>query len=142
MRNTRENRISRHLGFTLVEVLMVIMIISVLTGMILGITGFANRKAAESRAAADIQILQNALEEHKLEYGYYPVLASLTNIFVITNELEKIDWVAKKVSYTDPWEQAYQYENPDIYSLSYTLISMGMDGKANTDDDITQNGGF
>ena len=59
-------------GFTLVELMTVIAIIAVLAGLILGIAGYAVRKADISRAMADMEKIKNALEEYRLAYGPYP----------------------------------------------------------------------
>lgn len=59
-------------GFTIVELLAVIMIMAILGGIILGIAGYASRRAAEANAQATLQQLRNALEDYRLQYGQYP----------------------------------------------------------------------
>ena len=59
-------------GFTLIELMTVVAIIAVLAGLILGIAGYAVRKADISRAMADMEKIKNALEEYRLAYGSYP----------------------------------------------------------------------
>jgi len=61
----------RH-GFTLLELLTVITIIIILAGMILAGMGYAQQKAAASRAQAEIAALSTALESYKADNGEYP----------------------------------------------------------------------
>ncbi|HWL51159.1 MAG TPA: prepilin-type N-terminal cleavage/methylation domain-containing protein [Chthoniobacteraceae bacterium] len=59
-------------GFTLLELLTVIGIIVVLAALILGGMSYAQRKAASSRAAAEISALSNLIEAFKADFGDYP----------------------------------------------------------------------
>jgi prepilin-type N-terminal cleavage/methylation domain-containing protein len=59
-------------GFTLIEMLVVIVIIMILSGMVLKIMTLVSRKAGISRCAHDLLQLENALAEFYSEYGQYP----------------------------------------------------------------------
>jgi len=59
-------------GFTLVELLVVISIITILAGLTLSTVGYANKKAAMDRARAEIAGLEVALESYKIDNGDYP----------------------------------------------------------------------
>ncbi len=59
-------------GFTLLELLTVVAIIIVLAGLILGGMGYAQQKAASSRAEAEIAAFSAALESYKVDNGDYP----------------------------------------------------------------------
>ena len=59
-------------GFTLIELLVVVLIILVLAGMIFKVAGLIGDKAARGRAIADIQKIENALNEYYSAYGIYP----------------------------------------------------------------------
>jgi prepilin-type N-terminal cleavage/methylation domain-containing protein len=59
-------------GFTLVELLTVMVIILLLAGIVLGTVGFAQKKAARSRALAEIQAMASACESYKADNGGYP----------------------------------------------------------------------
>ena len=67
-----ERRASR--GFTLIELLTVMAIIVVLAGLTMGLSSYANRKALESRAKAEIRAMELALEAYKADNGGYPPL--------------------------------------------------------------------
>lgn len=69
-------------GFTLIELLVVITVIAILAGIVLNTAGYIQKKAARSRAEAEIAALSAALESYKAEYGNYPTgtnLAPATN---------------------------------------------------------------
>lgn len=59
-------------GFTLIEMLVVIAIILILSGIILRATSLVFRNMATGKAHHDLQQIQNALNEYYAEYGNYP----------------------------------------------------------------------
>ena len=70
---------SRQHGFTLIELLVVVTVIGVLAGLVLQTAGYAQKKAACSRAEAEIAALSAALENYKSDIGDYPSGTSTTN---------------------------------------------------------------
>ena len=70
---------SRPLGFTLIELLVVITVIGILAGLVLQTAGYAQKKAARSRAEAEIAALSAALENYKADIGDYPSGTNTTN---------------------------------------------------------------
>ena len=67
-----DNHTNRKSGFTLIELLVVITIIAILAALVLQIAGFAQKKAARSRAEAEIAGMTTALESYKADMGDYP----------------------------------------------------------------------
>ena len=63
-------------GFTLIELLVVITIIAILAGLVLQTAGYVQKKAARSRAEAEIAALSAALESYKADMGDYPAGAN------------------------------------------------------------------
>lgn len=59
-------------GFTLIEVLTVIVIILIIAGWVITAFGPANKKAADARAKSEIQMISNACENYKADNGEYP----------------------------------------------------------------------
>lgn len=62
----------RNAGFTLIELLTVIVVILILAGLVLSISTYAQKKAAMSRAQAEIQAMSAACESYKSDNGIYP----------------------------------------------------------------------
>ena len=128
-------------GFTLIELLGVIVIMMILSGIVLGIAGYAGRKADESRAQAELQQLRNLLEEYRLDRGSYPQTylrnrGAWRDIFGGEEDDENALWrrYVESVTYRDPWGRAYQYETHGRFS--YELYSHGPSGAGETYDQI------
>ena len=108
-------------GFTLVEILSVMVIIVMLAALIMGGMGVAVRKAAVSRAWADMEKIKVALAETNLLTGSYYVGNSLPS------------WGFPN----DPWGNSYQYCCPGAHNgASYDLWSYGPDRANGTADDL------
>jgi len=127
----------RNSGFTLVELLTVIAIISILAGLIIGLFGYASSKAAESRAIADMQKIKGALEEYRLQYGAYPngcgVMTS-NSFELVRNQLTNtMQNPVTDLTFVDPWGNGYGYSNSAKFV--YTLWSEG--AETDTYDNIT-----
>lgn len=71
---------NRHPGFTLVEMLVVMVIIAILAGLILSGAGFAQKKAARDRAKSEIAAMEGALEGYKADNGIYPQEAASNSL--------------------------------------------------------------
>ncbi len=118
-------------GFTLVELLAVMAVIGVLAGMVLGISGYASRRADESRAMADIERIKDILEDYRIRTGRYPpnaasmrdeVRNSNLSFFHETNQLR------------DPWNRNYEYRLEGRYIIY--VYSVGPSGPNNREDFI------
>jgi prepilin-type N-terminal cleavage/methylation domain-containing protein len=76
---TRRRLSSAAPGFTLIEVLTVLLIITVLMGLVIGGAKHAWMKSKRSRAQAEIATIEMALENYKVDNGYYPAGDGSTN---------------------------------------------------------------
>ena len=65
-------------GFTLIEVLVVMVIIMILSGITFKIWGMSMRSAKKAKTIEVLQRVAHALEEFKSEYGQYPPVSSVT----------------------------------------------------------------
>ena len=136
-------------GFTLVELLMVIMIIAVLAGLVIGTASYANKKAAISQVMADIERIKIALDNYKATYGAYPKVDGIANLIqaIHTKPIQRSEpvFIELKPSeitsgrIVDPWGNDLRYRgNPANNDATfYDLWSHGPDGKSGTQDDIT-----
>ena len=68
----------RNRAFTLIELLVVMAIIIILAGLVLGISGYVQKKGARSRAEAEIAAISAACESYKADNGIYPTDATAT----------------------------------------------------------------
>jgi prepilin-type N-terminal cleavage/methylation domain-containing protein len=59
-------------AFTLIELMLVIAVIAILAALILGTSGYVQRKGNTSRAEAEIKALEAAAESYKADNGIYP----------------------------------------------------------------------
>jgi len=73
---------ARRQAFSLIELLVVIVLILILTGLLIGAASYAQRASAENRARAEIRALELALQSYKMDNGMYPstgVAGGVTN---------------------------------------------------------------
>lgn len=73
---------SRRAPFTIIELLTVIVIISILTGLVLGIASFASNKAHTSKTLAKMLALEDAINQFKQDRGFYPSSGDCTDNIV------------------------------------------------------------
>lgn len=133
-------RSPRRDGFTLIELLLVLVILGVLAAIV--VPKFAGRteQARVTAAQSQISTFGTALDAFEVDTGAYPKgSAGLNDLF--TQPRDAQGWrgpYLKSEVPLDPWQRAYIFECPGKQNPSgYDVSSMGPDGQANTDDDIT-----
>jgi general secretion pathway protein G len=115
-------------GFTLIEILLVVVIIGMLATIVTVSVPKHLEKARRSKAAADVGGLGVAIQSYYMEKGKYP--ASLDDL--TTGE----DPFLEKGVPKDPWGNAYIYQFPGTHKpFKYDLQSLGPDG-VQSDDDV------
>lgn len=125
------------LGFTLLELLVVVVIIGLLVGYV-GPRYFEQVGKSEVNVAkAQIDAFDKALEHYRLDTGRFPSsdqgLAALN--LAPAGETRWRGPYLKKDPPLDPWGNAYQYRQPGTRS-DFEIISYGRDGKpGGTGDD-------
>jgi len=126
-------------GFTLVEMLLVLVILATLAAIV--IPKFAGRSEQAKITAAKSQIssIELALDSFEVDCGYYPKSGNLNAL--LENPGTTADWKGpylKKGIPLDPWGNAYVYEYPGKHNPNgYDLMSGGPDGKTGSEDDLT-----
>src|SRR6476620_7755383 len=70
----------RYNAFTLIELILVVGIIIVLSGLVLSTVGYARKKGARARAETEIAAMSAAMENYKADNGVYPREASSTDM--------------------------------------------------------------
>lgn len=117
-------------GFTLLELLVVMVIIGLLAGYVAPRYFAQVGKAEVKTARAQIDALEKSLDQYRLDTGHYPSTdQSLTALF--TRPADEPKWEGpylKKGVPNDPWGRAYQYRQPGEHG-EYDLFSYGKDGQ-------------
>src|SRR5260370_8063310 len=72
-------------AFTLIELIVVITVIVILTGLVLSTAGYARKKGARARAETEIAALSAACESYKADNGVYPNNCDTNSLNPITN---------------------------------------------------------
>lgn len=123
-------------GFTLIEVMLVVIIIGVLAAMVMPRLVGRSEEARIAAAKADINSnLALALDMYEMDMGQYP--ASLTDLLQKPSEADNWKGPYLKRKPLDPWGKPYEYQ-ANAQDKEYRLCSKGPN-QGNADDDICNN---
>jgi len=126
-------------GFTLVELLLVLLILGILAAIV--VPKFSGRSEQARRAAAKTQIVNFgvALDTFEIDNGYYPKGKNGLQDLVVQPR-DANNWKGPYIKGEipkDPWQNEYIYECPGKHNeKGYDIISMGFDARQGTEDDI------
>ena len=135
-------RPNRRAGFTLIEIMLVIIIIGALAAMVIPRLAGRSEEARRQVAAADIKgNVSLALRLYEVDNGRYPSSEQGLRALLAKSSTPPtpVNWRGPYLEQEplDPWKQEYQYRFPGTHPpLDYDLYSLGPDGKE-SDDDIT-----
>ncbi|MCD4669650.1 MAG: type II secretion system GspH family protein [Actinomycetia bacterium] len=113
-------------GFALVEIMVVIIVMSVLSGVAVPSYMTIKNRASESGTESDMKGIAAALELYSVYNDRYPFSGEGTEA------LEDKGYI-KNISENDLWENQYNYNSDGD---GYTYRSFGIDGENGTEDDI------
>jgi general secretion pathway protein G len=132
----RAGRRARHAGFTLIEIMAVVLIIGLLTAIVgTAIFGQIDRARATT-AKTQIKQLEAALDFYRMDNGRYPTTDQGLDALVHQPTIEPIPRQYRPEGYLqggavplDPWGQPYEYQSPGTHNTySFDLWSYGADG--------------
>lgn len=131
---------ARQRGFTLLEIMVVIVILGILASIVVPNLMGNKEKADRQKAVTDIVALENALDMYKLDNSRFPTTEQGLEALVTKPQSEpeprnyKDDGYIRRLP-QDPWGNAYQLMSPGEHG-KIDVFSMGLDGEAGSDDDI------
>jgi len=139
-----ESRIRNHAakGFTLVELLLVLVILGTLAAIVLPKFSGTTERARQTQAQTQISTFGTALDAFEVDAGRYPSGANGL-LDLIQRPSDVVDWRGPYLKNeseipNDPWGNPYIYECPGRYNPNgYDLSSMGTDGQQGTEDDVS-----
>lgn len=117
-------------GFTLLELLVVIVIIGLLAAYV-GPKYFSQLGKSEvTMAKAQINAFEKTLDTYRLDVGRYPTTEEGLNALLVAPPTAGARWNGPylKTVPSDPWGRAYQYKSPGATS-EFEIISLGRDGQ-------------
>lgn len=117
-------------GFTLLELLVVIVIIGLLAAFVAPKYFGQIGRSKTQIAKAQIESFEKALDQYRIDTGHYPGTdAGLVALFVQpANESNWNGAYLKKTIPLDPWNRAYIYRSPGSNGREYEIVSQGADG--------------
>jgi general secretion pathway protein G len=146
MKRQRQRRRSNQDGFTLIEIMVVILILGLLATIVVQSLRGATDKAKRVKAQADIAELKTGLDRYYLDSGSYPTSDQGLQALVAAPSGGRVPANYEAGGYLqslprDPWGNAYFYQSD---GNSYVLKSYGADGAEggegkNADIDGSQN---
>jgi general secretion pathway protein G len=122
----------RSAGFTLLEIMVVVIIIGVLAATIIPQFMGTTHDAKVSAAKADVSQLENALERFNLHMDRYPTMDEGLKVLVEAPAGEDKKWRGPyiKLLRPDPWGNQYQYRVPGMHhTTTFDVWSRGADGQ-------------
>lgn len=135
-----ENKVTRkHSGFTLIEIMVVLVIIGIMAALIVPRVLGRAEDARKVAAKSDISSISNALKLYNLDNMRYPTnqqglqaLITKPSVAPIPNSYKDGGYLDKLP--TDPWGNQYQYQNPGRHG-EIDVYSFGPNGSANGSED-------
>ena len=113
-------------GFTLVELMVVLVIIGLLATIVILNVMPALDRGAVTKARSDISTLETAIEMYKLDNQRYPTTQEGLQALLAGRYIPRLP--------EDPWHHPYQYANPGVHG-EIDVFSFGADGQPGGEGD-------
>ena len=131
----KKNKRRRRGGFTLIEIMVVVMIIGMLSALV-GVRVFSVwEKSKRKGAVAQMKNFETALSVYRLDNGRYPTTEQGLDALIKPPTIEPIPRNYPRGGYlgatevpVDPWGNPYVYFSPGLNGEDFSIISYGADG--------------
>ena len=140
MKNKTFLKQSDYRGFTLIELMVVIVILGILAGLIIPRIMGRPEEAKQLKAKMQIESLETALKLYKLDSGMYPdteqglqALIEQPETGIVPKNWRKQGYLEKGRLPKDPWGNEFVYLSPGAHD-DYDIISYGADGVPDGED--------
>ncbi|MCJ7829932.1 MAG: type II secretion system major pseudopilin GspG [Desulfobacterales bacterium] len=127
-------------GFTLIELMVVIVILGILAGLIVPRLMGRPEEAKQLKAKIQIESLETALQLYKLDNGMYPsteqgleALVAMPETGVVPKKWRAGGYLEKGKVPKDPWGNGFVYLSPGVHG-EYDILSYGTDGLPGGED--------
>lgn len=126
--------LSNHRGFTLIEVMVVVVILGILAGIVVPKLLDRPEEARRTKAQLQIKNIEETLALYKLDNGFFPTTEQGLAALVSKPQSGRIPGKYREGGYIkkipqDPWGGEYIYLSPGLHG-DYDLISYGSDGES------------
>lgn len=122
-------------GFTLIEIMVVMVILGILAGLIVPRIMDRPEEARRTKAAIQIQAIEQALKLYKLDNGQYPTteqglqaLVEPPSVGRLAKNWRQDGYLEKGKVPKDPWGYDFVYISPGLHG-DFDLMSYGPDGE-------------
>src|SRR5688500_15508138 len=131
-------RSTRPRGFSLIELLLVLVILSVLAAIIVPRFTGVSEKSRKTKAETEIAYISTALKRYEVEVGRFPSTDDgLEALIRQPSGLPEGKWGGPYLDRgvpVDPWGKPYVYRSPGQNNIDFDLYSLGPDGREGGDD--------
>lgn len=124
-KNIKVRRLRNSAGFTLIEILVVVIIIGFIASLIAPNLMGRFERSKEEIAKAQVDMLSSGVMAFKLDTNRYP--ASLAELIESKEPKWRGPYLSKKIVPKDPWDRDYIYKAPGEHG-AFDLYSLGPEG--------------
>ena len=143
MSQTHVTTIRRRRGFTLVEIILVVVIIMTLVAVVGPRLVGKSKKAKVSATKIQMHAIKAQLQEFEINAGRFPTTSEgLKALISKPSDLNDDEWAGKYADKLpkDSWQEEFDYKYPSENGMDYDLLSSGPDRQFGSDDDIANYG--
>ncbi|MBE9504947.1 MAG: type II secretion system major pseudopilin GspG [Proteobacteria bacterium] len=128
--------VNNNRGFTLIEILVVVIILGIFIGLVSSRIMDKPEEARRTKTKLQIENLSATLDQYYLDTGYYPSTEQGLEALVEKPTVGRIPKKYREGGYLkggkvplDPWSNRYVYLSPGVNSKEFDLESYGADGE-------------